>query len=118
MANFGQIRSAIFSDCFLAYFLPFRFLAQNDSMVKSLKYSDDSENIFWSVALLHSVADYQILSHDKKNIFRRLKQNSVLSFSSGRTQVGRGWVGVAGLLQLRPVPRARSELAHLPSVKY
>ena len=37
MANFGQIRLAIFSDCFLAYFLPFRFLAQNDSMVKSLE---------------------------------------------------------------------------------
>ena len=75
MANFGQIRSAIFSDCFLAYFLPFRFLAQNDLMVKSLKYSDDSENIFWSVALSHSVANYQILHcPTTKTIFRRLKR--------------------------------------------
>ena len=69
MANFGQIRSAIFSDCFLAYFLPFKFLAQNDSKVESLKYSDDSENIFWSVALSHSITNYQncALSHSKKH---------------------------------------------------
>ena len=65
MANFGQIRSAIFSDCFLAYFLPFRFLAQNDLMVRSLKYSDDSENIFWSVALSHSVTKFYIVSLQK-----------------------------------------------------
>ena len=73
MANFGQIRSAIFSDCFLAYFLPFRFLAQNDSSVKV-------SEILWRLWKYILVSRFVTQRHQilhcltTKTIFRRLKR--------------------------------------------